>query len=64
MILGAAMKLIATLTCKWRGHKRGKRLKPTDPPHVPGEQNVDRLQCPRCHATWTSRKPRKVKAAA
>jgi hypothetical protein len=41
-----------------RKHKRGKRLRPTDPPHVSGDQNVTRYQCSRCGATWA----RKIKA--
>ena len=48
------------IRCLFGKHGRGKRLKPTDPPHVPGDQNVLRFQCPRCGATWT----RKVKAKA
>ena len=56
-------KLVCWIT---RKHKRGRRLKPADPPHLPTEDgkewpaNLHRYQCPRCKATWT--RPAKVKA--
>ena len=55
MILG---KLLCWIAGK---HKRGVRLKPTDPPHVPGDQNVIRFQCGRCKATWTRKVKREAK---
>lgn len=53
-------KLLGWAICKLTKHRRGKPLKPTDPPHVPGGQNVKRFQCPRCGDIWT-RKIRKPK---
>ena len=53
--------LLGKLACWWtRKHKRGVRLLPTEPPHVPGAQSDIRFRCPRCSATWT-RQARKVK---
>jgi hypothetical protein len=42
------MKLIGRIVCLFKGHRRGVALLPTDPPHVPGDQNVKRFRCPRC----------------
>ena len=53
-------RLIGKLVCAVLGHRRGVRLAPNDPPHVPGDQNVMRYQCPRCLAIHT-RKARKAK---
>lgn len=51
--------LIARLICRFRGHKRGKRIgtavKPDGSPHY---AEYALMQCPRCEAKWN----RKIQA--
>jgi predicted RNA-binding Zn-ribbon protein involved in translation (DUF1610 family) len=48
--------LIKNLSCRWLGHKRGKR-------EAFSEGGLVMFRCPRCGATWT-RKERKAKATS
>ena len=52
-------RMMGGIVCGLTKHKRGRKLKPTDPPHLPTDDSMPwpdgwtRYRCDRYGATWT-----------